>query len=156
MSAECGVFHSSPRLTIVDPDWLMLNHYKRTSKLRLYHFTSYKVIAISRGKFPKIVLFNVFFHLPRSAIFKLAPVFAQKSEGKRPTLHARGQFSVECKVKPEGIKRLFLGTRAWISDKINPTSVWKHKHHGKIRAYISLYVQLWSAHGWSWLRKAPK
>ena len=89
----------SPRLTIVDPNSLMLNYYKRTSKLRLYHLTSYKVIAISRGKFLEIVLFNAFFYLLHSAIFKLAPVFAQKSEGKRLILHACGQFSVERKAQ---------------------------------------------------------
>ena len=92
----------SPRLTIVDPNSLMLNYYKQTSKLRLYHLTSYKVIAISRGKFLEIVLFNAFFYLLHSAIFKLAPVFAQKSEGKRLILHACGQFSVERKVR--GVK----------------------------------------------------
>ena len=92
----------SARHTIVDPNSLMLNYYKQTSKLRLYHLTSYKVIAISRGKFLEIVLFNAFFYLLHSAIFKLAPVFAQKSEGKRLILHACGQFSVERKAR--GVK----------------------------------------------------
>ena len=89
----------SPRLTIVDPNSLMLNYYKQTSKFRLYHLTFYKVIAISRGKFLEIVLFNAFFYLVHTAIFKLAPVFAQKSEGKRLILHACGQFSVERKAR---------------------------------------------------------
>ena len=87
---------------IVDPNSLMLNYYKQTSKLRLYRLTSYKVIAISRGKFLEIVLFNAFFYLLHTAIFKLAPVFAQKSEGKRLILHACGQFSVERKAR--GVK----------------------------------------------------
>ena len=95
-------FKDSASLTIVDPNSLMLNYYKQTSKLRLYRLTSYKVIAISRGKFLEIVLFNAFFYLLHTAIFKLAPVFAQKSEGKRLILHACGQFSVERKAR--GVK----------------------------------------------------